>query len=119
MKIAIIGLANSGKTTVFNIVTGLLAPSAGVIEFGGERLNGMTPHRVTRRGIARTFQNIRIFKEMTLIDNVAVALGSRPGYGALSALLPTAGWFANQLMASRSTTHGASSANAPHARSVG
>ena len=88
----LIGPNGAGKTTVFNIVTGLLAPSAGVIEFGGERLNGMTPHRVTRRGIARTFQNIRIFKEMTLIDNVAVALGSRPGYGALSALLPTASY---------------------------
>ena len=85
----LIGPNGAGKTTVFNLVTGLLAPSAGIIEFYGERLNGMPPHRVTRRGIARTFQNIRIFKEMTLIENVSVPLGSRPRYGALSVLLPT------------------------------
>jgi branched-chain amino acid transport system ATP-binding protein len=86
----LIGPNGAGKTTVFNLITGLLSPSAGVIEFCGEPLNGMAPHRVTRCGIARTFQNIRIFKEMTLIENVAVALGSRPQYGALSILLPTA-----------------------------
>jgi branched-chain amino acid transport system ATP-binding protein len=85
----LIGPNGAGKTTVFNLVTGLLAPSAGHIEFYGERLNGMPPHRVTRRGIARTFQNTRIFKEMTLIENVSVPLGSRPRYGALSVLLPT------------------------------
>jgi branched-chain amino acid transport system ATP-binding protein len=86
----LIGPNGAGKTTVFNLVTGLLAPSAGFIEFSGERLDGMAPHRITRCGIARTFQNIRVFKEMTLIENVAVALGSRPRYGALAALLPTA-----------------------------
>jgi branched-chain amino acid transport system ATP-binding protein len=86
----LIGPNGAGKTTVFNLVTGLLAPSAGLIEFAGERLNGMAPYRITRCGIARTFQNIRIFKEMTLIENVTVALGGRPRYGALTALLPTA-----------------------------
>ncbi|MGH7798201.1 MAG: ABC transporter ATP-binding protein [Candidatus Binatia bacterium] len=84
----LIGPNGAGKTTVFNLVNGLLAPSAGVIEFLGERLNGMPPHRVTRCGIARTFQNIRIFKEMTVIENVSVPLGGRPRYGALSVLLP-------------------------------
>jgi branched-chain amino acid transport system ATP-binding protein len=85
----LIGPNGAGKTTVFNLVTGLLAPTAGVIEFFGQRLSGMLPHRVTRCGIARTFQNIRIFKEMTLIENVSVALGSRPQYGALSVLMPS------------------------------
>jgi len=86
----LIGPNGAGKTTVFNLITGLLAPSAGTIEFFGERLNGLPPHQVTRLGIARTFQNIRLFKEMTLMENVAVAVASRPRYGALSALLPTA-----------------------------
>jgi branched-chain amino acid transport system ATP-binding protein len=85
----LIGPNGAGKTTVFNLITGLLAPSSGAIEFYGERLNGLPPHRVTRRGIARTFQNVRIFKEMTVVENVAVALGSRPRYGAPSVLLPT------------------------------
>jgi branched-chain amino acid transport system ATP-binding protein len=92
----LIGPNGAGKTTVFNLVTGLLAPSEGSIEFHGERLNGMTPHRVTRCGIARTFQNIRVFKAMTLIENVAVALGGRARYGALSALLPTARYRENE-----------------------
>jgi branched-chain amino acid transport system ATP-binding protein len=92
----LIGPNGAGKTTVFNLVTGLLAPSEGSIEFHGERLNGMTPHRVTRCGIARTFQNIRVFKAMTLIENVAVALGGRAHYGALSALLPTARYRENE-----------------------
>lgn len=86
----LIGPNGAGKTTVFNLITGLLAPSSGTIEFLGEPLNGLQPHQVTRRGIGRTFQNIRIFKEMTLVENVAVALGSRPCYGAAGALLRTA-----------------------------
>ena len=92
----LIGPNGAGKTTVFNLVTGLLATNEGSIEFHGERLNGMTPHRVTRCGIARTFQNIRVFKAMTLIENVAVALGGRARYGALSALLPTARYRENE-----------------------
>jgi branched-chain amino acid transport system ATP-binding protein len=83
----LIGPNGAGKTTVFNLITGLLAPSRGLIEFNGERLDGLPPYRVTRCGIARTFQNIRIFKAMTLVENVAVALGARGGCGALNLLL--------------------------------
>ncbi len=71
----LIGPNGAGKTTVFNLITGLLAPTSGTIEFRGQPLNGLAPHRITRCGIARTFQNIRIFKEMTLRENVLVALG--------------------------------------------
>ena len=82
----LIGPNGAGKTTVFNLITGLLAPKSGAIEFFGQRIDGMLPHRITRSGIARTFQNIRIFKDMTLIENVLVALGGRPSYSALTVL---------------------------------
>jgi branched-chain amino acid transport system ATP-binding protein len=85
----LIGPNGAGKTTVFNLITGLLAPSSGSIEFAGERLNGLPPFMITRRGIARTFQNIRLFKEMTAEENVLVAMGDSQ-YGMLKALVPGA-----------------------------
>ena len=84
----LIGPNGAGKTTVFNLITGLLAPSGGTIEFQGQRLDGMLPHRITRCGVARTFQNIRLFKEMTLRENVLVALAGHPRSNPLAALLP-------------------------------
>jgi branched-chain amino acid transport system ATP-binding protein len=88
----LIGPNGAGKTTVFNLVTGLLTPSRGAVEFFGQRLNSLPPHRITRLGIARTFQNIRLFKEMTLMENVLVALGGRPGSGPMSALLSSSSY---------------------------
>lgn len=84
----LIGPNGAGKTTVFNLITGMLKPSSGTVEFAGCNLNGMAPYQITRQGVARTFQNIRVFREMTLIENVLVALGERPTYNALTALLP-------------------------------
>jgi branched-chain amino acid transport system ATP-binding protein len=84
----LIGPNGAGKTTIFNLITGLLRPGAGAIEFLGQRIDRTPPHRITRSGIARTFQNIRIFRDMTLIENVLVALGGRPSYGVASVLLP-------------------------------
>ena len=78
----LIGPNGAGKTTVFNLVTGLLAPSSGDIRFNGTSLVGQRPHRITAGGIARTFQNIRIFKEMSLLDNVVVGMHARLDYGA-------------------------------------
>ncbi|MGZ9126058.1 MAG: ATP-binding cassette domain-containing protein, partial [Candidatus Binatia bacterium] len=92
----LIGPNGAGKTTVFNLITGLLAPTSGTIEFRGQPLNGLAPHRIARCGIARTFQNLRIFKEMTLAENVLVALGRQDRYGALGALWPSARWRAAQ-----------------------
>ncbi len=77
----LIGPNGAGKTTVFNLATGLLAPSGGTIRFEGADLPGRAPHAITRLGLARTFQNIRIFKEMTLLDNVLVGQHSHLGYG--------------------------------------
>ncbi len=85
----LIGPNGAGKTTVFNLITGLLAPTSGTIEFNGQPLTGLAPHQIARRGIARTFQNIRIFKEMSLAENVLVAMGPRARYGALRVLWPS------------------------------
>jgi branched-chain amino acid transport system ATP-binding protein len=84
----LIGPNGAGKTTVFNLISGLLTPSAGRIHLAGHRLDGMAPFRITRLGVARTFQNIRVFKEMTLLENVLVAMGKHSQYRAISVLLP-------------------------------
>ncbi|MGC4125799.1 ABC transporter ATP-binding protein [Enterobacter sp.] len=83
----LIGPNGAGKTTVFNMVTGLLAPSAGSIAFEGRDLLRTKPHQITRLGIARTFQNIRLFKEMTLLQNVVVGAYRHMDYGFPSLLL--------------------------------
>jgi branched-chain amino acid transport system ATP-binding protein len=82
----LIGPNGAGKTTVFNLITGLQTPSGGTLTFNGESLVGKKPHEITRMGIARTFQNIRIFKEMTLLENVIVGSHMHLGYGAGSLL---------------------------------
>ncbi|MBE3594086.1 MAG: ABC transporter ATP-binding protein [Candidatus Carbobacillus altaicus] len=71
--VALIGPNGAGKTTVFNMLTGVYAPTSGEIIFDGKRIDGTAPHRLTRLGIARTFQNIRLFHELTVLDNVRVA----------------------------------------------
>lgn len=69
---SIIGPNGAGKTTVFNAITGIYKPTAGQILLTGESITGLTPDRVLRRGIARTFQNIRLFNNMTVLENVLV-----------------------------------------------
>ncbi len=85
----LIGPNGAGKTTVFNLVTGLLEPSAGTIRFEGRDLAGVPPHRITEQGIARTFQNIRVFKEMTLLENVIVGMHDHLNYGPLDIFFNT------------------------------
>src|SRR6266704_1991478 len=70
--ISVIGPNGAGKTTVFNLITGIYRPSAGEILLAGQSLAGLTPDKVLRRGIARTFQNIRLFNNMTVLENVLV-----------------------------------------------
>ena len=69
---SIIGPNGAGKTTVFNVITGIYKPTAGQILFNGQSIAGLTPDNVLRRGIARTFQNIRLFNNMTVLENVLV-----------------------------------------------
>jgi branched-chain amino acid transport system ATP-binding protein len=83
----LIGPNGAGKTTVFNLITGLLPPSSGTITFKDQPLAGLAPHAITQCGIARTFQNIRIFKEMTLLDNVVLGCHRHLNYSTASLLL--------------------------------
>ncbi|MGN6579893.1 MAG: ABC transporter ATP-binding protein [Bordetella sp.] len=83
----LIGPNGAGKTTVFNLITGLLDPTSGGIAFDGRDILRKKPHEITRLGIARTFQNIRLFKEMTLLQNVVVGAYRHMHYGFASLLL--------------------------------
>ena len=71
--VGLIGPNGAGKTTVFNLVTGVYQPTAGTVSFAGERMVGLKPFRITAHGIARTFQNIRLFGSLSVFDNVRVA----------------------------------------------
>lgn len=85
----LIGPNGAGKTTVFNLITGLLAPTSGSIRFQNQDLAGLQPHQITQLGIARTFQNIRIFKEMSLLENVMVGMHNQLRYRSHDLLLAT------------------------------
>jgi branched-chain amino acid transport system ATP-binding protein len=84
--VGLIGPNGAGKTTVFNMISGLYFPSSGDINFQGESLAGLEPFEVTRRGIGRTFQNIRLFPNLTVLDNVCIAYHPHAGYGLLDGI---------------------------------
>jgi branched-chain amino acid transport system ATP-binding protein len=70
IRLGIIGPNGAGKTTTFNMIAGFLKPSAGMIEFEGKKINGLKPHKISRKGIGRTFQNVRAFGELTVHEHV-------------------------------------------------
>ena len=76
--VSLIGPNGAGKTTFFNMLTGVYKPTAGEIVFDGDDVTGKPPHAFTQRGIGRTFQNIRLFQNMTALENVLVGMHSRP-----------------------------------------
>jgi len=82
----LIGPNGAGKTTVFNVITGVYTPTSGAIRFDGAAIAGQRTGRITRRGIARTFQNIRLFGDMTVLDNVKVAFHCRQKAGLPAAV---------------------------------
>ncbi len=87
--VSLIGPNGAGKTTFFNMLTGVYKPTAGRIVFDGEDVTGMPPHAITERGIGRTFQNIRLFQNMTSLENVLVGMHSRLKGGIVSSILRT------------------------------
>lgn len=91
--IGLIGPNGAGKTTLFNLLTGVYEPSEGLIELTVDgrkkQIGGLKPYKITELGLARTFQNIRLFKGMTVLENVKTAMHKNIGYGLPSALLRT------------------------------
>lgn len=82
----LVGPNGAGKTTIFNAITGFLRPDAGTVHFGGTKLDGLTPQAIVRHGIARTFQNLRLFTDLTALDNVLVGIAGQFGEGPLGAI---------------------------------
>jgi len=84
--LSLIGPNGAGKTTVFNMITGVYPPTEGTIAYQGKKLNNLRSHSIISQGIARTFQNIRLFKSMTVLENVQVGMHCRTRSGAFRAL---------------------------------
>ena len=90
--VSVIGPNGAGKTTFFNMISGMVTPTSGDIVFKGESLLGLDPNQVTARGIARTFQNVRLFANMTILENVMVSQHCRTKQGIMGALFQTGGF---------------------------
>lgn len=89
----LIGPNGAGKTTVFNLLTGVYKPTRGAFSLDGFNLTGKTPLQISKAGIARTFQNIRLFNKMTVLDNVKVGLHNQKKYSLLSGILHSPSYF--------------------------
>ncbi len=94
--VGMIGPNGAGKTTAFNAITGVYPPSSGDVILCGERVNGQRPHQICMKGIARTFQNIRLFKQLTALDNVRVACHHGHKAGFTASFLRTAGFLSDE-----------------------
>ncbi|WML46320.1 ABC transporter ATP-binding protein [Neobacillus sp. PS3-40] len=84
--VGLIGPNGAGKTTFFNLLTGVYVPTEGIISLDGDKLNGHAPYKITRKGISRTFQNIRLFSELSVLDNVKVAYHSLAKHSMISSI---------------------------------
>ncbi|MFJ7972545.1 ABC transporter ATP-binding protein [Psychrobacillus sp. NPDC096389] len=94
--VGLIGPNGAGKTTSFNLLTGVYVPTEGEILFNGERINGLPPFKVTRKGVSRTFQNIRLFNELSVLENVKVAYHSIAKHSIISSILRLPSHFAGE-----------------------
>ncbi|MBW2656499.1 MAG: ABC transporter ATP-binding protein [Deltaproteobacteria bacterium] len=86
----LIGPNGAGKTTIFNLITGIYQPTEGTVSFAGTRLNGLSPHEIASLGIGRTFQNMLLWRHMTVLEHVKMARYSRLTYGLVGAFFGTA-----------------------------
>ena len=91
--IGLIGPNGAGKTTAFNLLTGVYVPTTGTIEFDGKNMVGLKPYKITQSGVARTFQNIRLFSELSVLDNVKIAYHSHVKYGVLESVFRLGRYF--------------------------
>jgi len=87
--VSLIGPNGAGKTTFFNMLTGVYKPTSGLVEFDGEDITGRPPHAITERGIGRTFQNIRLFQQMSALENVLVGMHARLRGGIFASVVRT------------------------------
>jgi branched-chain amino acid transport system ATP-binding protein len=85
--VGLIGPNGAGKTTIFNLVTGAYKPTEGIVQLNGDNLVGLRPHQITAKGIARTFQTIRLWNELTVLDNIRIAHASRIRYSLPDSIL--------------------------------
>ena len=94
--IGLIGPNGAGKTTIFNLITGVYMPTTGEITFDGQSIVGLKPYQITQRGITRTFQNIRLFSELSVLDNVKIAFHCHVKYGLLESVLRIGRYFSEE-----------------------
>ena len=94
--IGLIGPNGAGKTTVFNLITGVYKPTTGEISFDGKSIVGLKPYEITTRGVARTFQNIRLFSELSVLDNVKIAYHCHVKYGLFETVLRMGRYFGEE-----------------------
>lgn len=91
--IGLIGPNGAGKTTCFNMLTGVYTPTSGEVFFNGQLINGMKPYQVSHLGMTRTFQNIRLFKDLTVLENVLIGGARHVNYGMLAPVLHSHNFF--------------------------
>jgi branched-chain amino acid transport system ATP-binding protein len=96
----LIGPNGAGKTTAFNMLTGVYKPTEGQVQVFGKRSAGFKPYQITQLGVARTFQNIRLFKDLTVLDNMMIAMDNhptRPHFGVVASILRTSSVIQNEM----------------------
>lgn len=94
--VGLIGPNGAGKTTLFNLLTGVYEPSEGTVTLDGHLLNGKSPYKIASLGLSRTFQNIRLFKDMTVLENVLVGFGNRHKPHLLASFLRLPAFYKNE-----------------------
>ena len=91
--VGLIGPNGAGKTTLFNLLTGVYEPSEGTVSLDGKILNGMTTYKIAAAGLSRTFQNIRLFKDLSVLENVLIAMGTRKKSKLIESFLRLPGYY--------------------------
>ena len=86
--LSLIGPNGAGKTSTFNLITGVYTPTSGEIIFNGRNIKNIKPHKITNLGVARTFQNIRLFKQLTVLENIILAMNNNRKINFFASLLP-------------------------------